>query len=60
MIQMIISKWRCTRCHHEWIPKQERAPKVCPACNSPYWNIERQRTILKKDQAKIRMVKVRR
>ncbi len=28
----------CLRCEHAWIPRQSREPKVCPKCNSPYWN----------------------
>lgn len=31
----------CTRCHHKWIPRSSKIPKVCPNCNSPYWNKER-------------------
>lgn len=33
----------CTRCHHSWIPRSKNIPKVCPSCNSPYWNKERRR-----------------
>ena len=33
----------CTRCHHKWIPRSIKNPKVCPNCNSPYWNKERVR-----------------
>lgn len=29
---------RCERCTHQWIPKGEREPTVCPRCKSPYWN----------------------
>ena len=29
---------KCLRCGHEWIPNRPIEPKVCPKCNSPYWN----------------------
>lgn len=28
----------CKRCKHKWIPRSADYPKVCPNCNSPYWN----------------------
>jgi len=31
----------CNRCGHNWKPRNGD-PKVCPKCNSPYWNKERQ------------------
>ena len=31
---------QCTRCHYKWLPRKSN-PKVCPNCNSPYWNKER-------------------
>jgi len=30
--------WKCERCGHEWTPRKEEPPEVCPSCNSPYWN----------------------
>jgi hypothetical protein len=31
------------RCGHEWYPRQDRPPKVCPnpKCKSPYWDTPR-------------------
>ena len=29
---------KCKRCKHEWIPRTEKKPEVCPECNSPYWD----------------------
>ena len=39
-IPITVMGYRCERCTHEWIPKNfnNGAPKVCPACKSPYWN----------------------
>ena len=33
--------YRCERCGHEWVPRNDRPPKVCPKCKSPYWDRER-------------------
>lgn len=38
---MKLPKLKCTRCSHSWIPRQEKPPKVCSKCNSPYWNKKR-------------------
>jgi hypothetical protein len=27
----------CERCGYTWIQKGKNDPKVCPKCNSPYW-----------------------
>lgn len=29
---------KCLRCGHIWIPRKPQLPKVCPKCNSPYWD----------------------
>ena len=28
---------RC-RCGHEWLPRYEDRPRVCPKCKSPNWD----------------------
>lgn len=32
--------YRCLRCGHEWLPRGNGPPKVCPnpKCKSPYWH----------------------
>jgi predicted Zn-ribbon and HTH transcriptional regulator len=42
-VKLTIWGWRCERCGHEWIPREQGAaePKVCPKCKSPYWNTPR-------------------
>ena len=30
--------YRCERCAHQWVPRLDREPSVCPSCKSPYWN----------------------
>src|SRR5262245_61062019 len=37
----------CKRCKNEWYGKLEN-PKVCPKCNSPYWDKDRLRLPLEK------------
>lgn len=44
MKQIKIPYLNCTRCRHKWIPRSSNIPKVCPKCNSPYWNKEYRRS----------------
>jgi len=34
--------YRCERCEHEWLPRGDKEPRVCPKCKSPYWDRPRQ------------------
>jgi DNA-directed RNA polymerase subunit RPC12/RpoP len=36
--------YRCLRCGHEWLPRQEQEPRCCPKCKSPYWDRPRKVT----------------
>jgi len=36
-----VEGYRCERCQHEWVPRGEAAPRVCPGCSSPYWDRKR-------------------
>ena len=39
VVEKIIPKtYVCERCGHEWFPRAPELPKVCPKCNSPYWD----------------------
>jgi DNA-directed RNA polymerase subunit RPC12/RpoP len=40
-------EFSCGRCGHKWIPRENREPKVCPSCKSPYWNKPRVREVAK-------------
>ncbi len=41
-----IKTFRCTRCGHEWKPKDpRRIPDRCPQCNNPYAFYTRVRTV---------------
>ena len=28
----------CKRCGYKWITRKAILPKVCPKCQTPYWN----------------------
>jgi uncharacterized OB-fold protein len=38
--KITLDGWKCERCGHVWVPRQQDAPepRVCPKCKSPYWN----------------------
>ncbi|OGN87168.1 MAG: hypothetical protein A2158_00915 [Chloroflexi bacterium RBG_13_46_14] len=39
-VPITLMGFRCERCSHEWFPKKEnKEPRVCPRCKSPYWNV---------------------
>jgi predicted Zn-ribbon and HTH transcriptional regulator len=42
-IRMEVDGWRCERCEHEWVPRTDAKPKVCPRCKSPYWDRPRKK-----------------
>lgn len=44
---IILPTLSCNRCNHEWIPRANKLPEVCPHCNSPYWNKERRQKMKK-------------
>lgn len=42
--------YRCLRCGHEWLPRQDKPPQNCPnpKCKSPYWDRPRQKDAVAK------------
>lgn len=38
-----IKYYKCSRCHHEWLPKNEDKPLTCPKCRSVYWDREKKK-----------------
>jgi Zn finger protein HypA/HybF involved in hydrogenase expression len=38
MGEVTIKGWKCERCKHVWVPREEDYPRVCPKCKSPYWD----------------------
>ena len=37
-VKITVWGWRCERCGHEWAPRTENIPKICPKCKSNYWD----------------------
>lgn len=39
-ITIKIQGHQCERCGHQWVPRNAEGPKarVCPKCESPYWD----------------------
>ena len=37
-ILISVTGYRCERCSHQWVPRAETEPRVCPKCKSPYWD----------------------
>ena len=37
-VKLEVWGYRCERCGHEWVPRNQEEPRVCPKCKSPYWN----------------------
>ena len=40
-VMLSVAGYRCERCKHEWVPRFEAEPRVCPKCKSPYWDTKR-------------------
>jgi len=38
MAKITLKGYRCERCGHEWVPRNDENPRVCPKCKSPYWD----------------------
>jgi len=41
MPKVTLEGWKCFRCEHTWLPREDEHPKVCPKCKSPYWDTPR-------------------
>jgi len=37
-VEIVLKGYRCERCGHEWVPRGNEIPRVCPKCKSPYWD----------------------
>ena len=37
-VLVTVRRFICERCEHEWVPRRDGEPRVCPKCKSPYWN----------------------
>ncbi len=37
-ITMAITKVKCKKCGHAWLPRSEKRPKLCPECGRATWD----------------------
>jgi predicted Zn-ribbon and HTH transcriptional regulator len=38
----LTSMFTCSRCGHQWWPRNTERPRICPTCKSPYWDKPKQ------------------
>jgi predicted Zn-ribbon and HTH transcriptional regulator len=38
---MEIIERTCLRCGHNWLPRSDKKPVLCPSCKSKYWDQDR-------------------
>ena len=43
MPEVMLKGYECTRCNHQWVPRDKDRPRVCPKCKSPYWDIAKRK-----------------
>jgi predicted Zn-ribbon and HTH transcriptional regulator len=51
-VKLTVGGYRCERCQHEWVPREDVEPRVCPKCKSPYWNRPRKTANGKRDKVR--------
>lgn len=51
-----ITKLKCKRCGHQWVPKKEDV-RQCPKCKSVWWDKEKEKN--KKNSKKISKIKLK-
>jgi predicted Zn-ribbon and HTH transcriptional regulator len=54
MGEVTLKGYKCERCGHVWLPKEQEAPRVCPKCKSPYWDRPRRTQLDFKEKRKLR------
>jgi hypothetical protein len=55
MGEITLKGFECERCQHQWVPREEDYPRVCPKCKSPYWDKPRKKQELAfKEKRKLR------
>lgn len=43
VIEIKIKGYKCERCKHKWVPRNNRKPIICPKCKSAYWDKPRKK-----------------
>lgn len=52
MGEVLRKVWKCDRCGHEWLSRNNDKPLRCAGCKSPYWDIPRKKEIKKQNEIK--------
>lgn len=42
-VELKVVGYKCERCGHQWIPRSEEQPRICPKCKSAYWDRPRRK-----------------
>lgn len=37
----LLPRLECLRCMKVWVPRKDDRPRVCPGCQSAYWDVPR-------------------
>ena len=37
--------WKCDRCGHEWLSRDNERPLRCASCKSPYWDVPKKKKL---------------
>ena len=41
MKKIIMKGYQCFRCEHQWVPREDKIPNICPKCKSENWKEKR-------------------
>lgn len=44
LTKITLDGYVCQRCGHQWVPRLDAVPKVCPACKTYLWDRPRRNT----------------
>jgi predicted Zn-ribbon and HTH transcriptional regulator len=56
-VPITVMGYKCERCGHEWIPRGEEIPRVCPKCRSAWWN-KPKKPMMPYDEFKMKVLEV--
>ncbi len=46
-----LTRYKCKKCGHKWIPRTDREPAVCPNCKNARWQEKGKRKYVRKEYA---------
>ena len=44
----MLKGYQCECCGHQWTPREDERPRVCPKCKSAYWDVVRKQDMAKR------------